>query len=99
VAESLPEGSLVGRIVRAGEFWSMVRANGAHEVTLWGPPPPDDVTVLEVVPTFHLAADSPAIDGGAYPDFPPLDIDNEPRLFPGIDIGADEYHAGTEIAK
>lgn len=92
VAEQLAENTLTGRIVRIGEFWSMVRANTAREVTLWGPSTPADATKLEILPTFHLAADSSAIDSGAYPDFPPLDIDREPRLFPGIDIGADEYH-------
>ncbi|HEY5551229.1 MAG TPA: DUF1565 domain-containing protein [Opitutaceae bacterium] len=93
VAEQLAEGTLTGRIVRIGDFWSMVRANGVREVTIWGPAPPADATVLEILPSFRLAADSPAIDAGVYPDFPPFDIDNEPRIFPGIDIGADEYHA------
>jgi len=88
VAEPLEEGTLAGRIVRLGEFWSMVRANTAGDITLWGPPPPPDATTLEILPTFHLAANSDAINAGAYPDFPPRDIDNEPRLFPAIDIGA-----------
>jgi hypothetical protein len=93
VAEALPAGSLTGRIVRLGDHWTMVRASGANEVVLWGSAPPAAATTLEILPTFHLAPDSPAIDAGAYPDFPAFDIDHEPRLFPGIDIGADEYHA------
>ncbi len=93
VAEPLATGALTGRIVRLGNFWSMVRANTAGEITLWGPAPPPGVTTLEVLPSFRLAAGSAAIDSGAYPDFPALDIDREPRIFPGIDIGADEYHA------
>ena len=92
VAEPLAAGTLTGRIARLGEFWSMVRANTAGDITLWGPSPPPDATTLEILPTFHLAADSPAIDAGTYPDFPPLDIDCERRVLPNIDIGADEYH-------
>jgi hypothetical protein len=92
VAESLEPGVLTGRIARAGAHWSMVRANTAGEITLWGPAPPD-AAALEILPTYRLAPDSRAIKRGTYPDFPPVDIDGDPRQYPAVDIGADEYRA------
>jgi predicted outer membrane repeat protein len=99
VTEPLVPGTLTGRIVRIGDFWSMVRANTANEIALWGPAPPPAATTLEILPTFHLAAGSAAISSGAYPDYPALDIDREPRVFPIIDIGADAYHAAPGNSK
>lgn len=96
VAEALAPDSLVGRIARLGSHWTMVRSNGAGTLELWGPAPAAGADILEILPTFHLAAGSAAIDAGAYPDFPARDFDHEPRVAPAIDIGADEYHPMPE---
>ncbi len=92
VAETLGAGELTGRIIRLGEFWSMVRANTADEVTVWGTTVPPEAASAQVLPTFHLTAESRAVHAGAYPDFPPTDIDGEPRYMPNIDAGADQFH-------
>jgi hypothetical protein len=93
VRESLAPGSLAGRIVRLGGFWSLVRDNTADAIRVWGLVPEAAGGRLEVVATFHLTPNSRAVDGGVYPDFAPFDIDGEPRYTPNVDIGADEYHA------
>ncbi len=93
VPDKLEPGALLGRIVRIGGFWSMVKDNAAGTITLWGLLPAGANGPLEVMPTFHLAADSRAVSNGVYPDFAPEDIDGEPRYTPDVDIGADEYHA------
>jgi hypothetical protein len=98
IAGTLDAATLTGRIVRLGDHWSMVRSNTEDVVVIWGPAPPAGEP-LEILPTFRLAPDSPAINSGAYPDFPPFDIDGEPRYYPNIDIGADEYHAETHALK
>lgn len=90
VSENLEPGALAGRIVRLGEHWSMVRTNTTDELTLWGPAPPEGAA-LEVLPTYRLAAGSLAIKRGTYPDFPPFDLDGDPRQYPAVDVGADEY--------
>lgn len=91
VAGKLQPGELTGRIVRAGDHWSMVRGNSATEVTLWGPAPAATVGELEILPTFHLGEKSRAATRGTYPDFPPLDIDGDQRQYPAVSAGADEY--------
>lgn len=93
VAAELEPGTLVGRIVRCGEQWTMVRDNTANAIELWGLLPEATAGELEIVQTFHLAPDSPAISSGTYPDHPPVDIDGEPRYGPSIEVGADEFHA------
>ena len=93
VGGSLKAGALVGRIVRIGEWWSMVRSNTNDAITLWGLMPEEAGTKVEVVQTFHLAPDSGALSRGVYPDFAQEDIDGEPRYTFDVDIGADEYHA------
>lgn len=90
VAGDLPGASSVGRIVRIGGHWTMVRSQRAGELVLWGPAPAGAAEV-EILPTFRLAPDSRAIKAGTYPDFPPFDADGDPRQYPAVDIGADEY--------
>lgn len=91
VSGQLTPGELTGRIARVGAHWSMVRGNEVSSIILWGPAP-STAESLEILPTFRLAANSKAIDAGAHPDFPPVDIDGEPRAEPNIDIGADEFY-------
>ncbi|MBL9216270.1 MAG: hypothetical protein JNG83_12405, partial [Opitutaceae bacterium] len=74
-------------------FWTMVKANGAGTVRVWGLAPEAAAAPLELVQTFHLSPESRAVNNGVYPDFAPDDIDGEPRYTPNVDIGADEYHA------
>jgi hypothetical protein len=93
VGDSLKAGALTGRIVRIGGWWSRVKSNTTGALTLWGLAPADAGHAVEIVQTFHLSADSPAVSNGVYPDFAQEDIDGEPRYTPDVDIGADEYHA------
>jgi hypothetical protein len=93
VGDSLKADALTGRIVRIGSWWSMVKSNTTGALTLWGLAPADAGHAVEIVQTFHLSADSPAVSNGVYPDFAQEDIDGEPRYTPDVDIGADEYHA------
>ncbi len=93
-------GSLVGRIVRIGTDWTMVRENDDQSLRVWGliaakPAGPK----AEIMPTFHHDPESPAINDGVYGDFAPVDIDGEPRYTPTIDIGADEYHPPKKPAQ
>ena len=46
---------------------------------------------MKSIKTFHLSADSPAINNGLYQDYAADDIDGQPRYTPTIDFGADEY--------
>lgn len=93
VAGRLKPAELAGRIVRLGKFWSMVKTNTDDTVTLWGLVPAGTDGPLEIQQTYHLAPDSKAVNNGVYPDYSPVDFDNEPRYPPNVDIGADEYHA------
>ncbi len=74
-----------------GSWWSLIRANGPDWVEVWGPVALYPESTLEIIPTFHLHPDSPAINNGLYTDYAPDDIDGQPRYFPTIDFGADEY--------
>lgn len=93
VENAASEGSLVGRIIRIGTFWSMVKSNTADAIDVWGLLQDKPATNLEILQTFHLSPASRAVCNGVYPDFAPVDIDGEPRYTPDVDIGADEYHA------
>lgn len=86
---SLEPGSLVKRVVQAGDKWTVVRSNGKSSLTIWG-----DVSgqaVIHIKPTYHLSADSPCIDKGIKTDAPLTDMDGETRSSDAVDIGADEY--------
>ena len=99
IAEPLKPDSLLGRIARVGDFWTMIRGNTAGTVRVWGLLPATAGTAIEIVQTFHLSSDSRAINGGVYPDFAPTDIDGEPRYPPTVDIGADEYHKVSPLKR
>ena len=73
-------------------WWSLITENGSDWIEVWGPFPAEGAGGrLEVIPTFHLSSDSPAINNGLYTDFAFDDIDGQPRYTPTIDFGADEY--------
>lgn len=91
-SREFPAKSLVGRIVRLGADWSMVRDNDGRTIRVWGLIA-DKGGKAEIMPTFHHHPESKAIDDGVYGDFAATDMDGEPRYTPTIDIGADEYHA------
>ena len=71
--------------------WSLIVENGADWVRVWGDLTFEEGDVLEIVKTFHLSKDSPAINTGLYTDYAADDIDGQPRYTPTIDFGADEY--------
>lgn len=56
-------GALRGRVMRAGERWGVVRANGAGVLDVWGDF--TEATELAVQPTYRLAPDSPCSGAGA----------------------------------
>lgn len=71
--------------------WSLVIDNGTDWIRTWGPLALDAGDRLEVIQTFHLSPESPAINNGLYQDYAADDIDGQPRYTPTIDFGADEY--------
>jgi len=72
-------------------WWSLVTDNGPGWIEVWGNLKLNDPLSMEVIPTFHLSPDSPAINNGVYSDYAADDIDGQPRYTPTIDFGADEY--------
>lgn len=82
-------GDLAGRIVSAGERWSVVRASGEGWFEAWGDLA--DAGPIRIEPTYHLTPGSPCVDRGVPVDAPERDIDGDPRTVgPAPDLGADE---------
>ena len=84
-----PPDALVSRVVKAGERWGVVRANGRTDLEVWG-----DLSgevVVTILPTYHLRPDSPCIDAGTSAQAPNQDMEGEARpQGREVDIGADE---------
>jgi hypothetical protein len=78
-------------LAQQAEKWSLIVDNGTDWIRAWGDLKLDEDDALEVVKTFHLSKDSPAINTGLYTDYATDDIDAQPRYTPTIDFGADEY--------
>ncbi|RPJ59354.1 MAG: DUF1565 domain-containing protein [Acidobacteria bacterium] len=80
---------LVGRAVQSQGKWSVVRSVNGDEITVWGDF--NGSRELRLLPTGHLAANSPGIDGGATVKSVPHDMDGQKRpQGKAPDIGADE---------
>ena len=71
--------------------WSLIIENGSDWIRVWGTLDLTAGAQLEVIKTFHLSPESPAINNGLYQDYAADDIDGQPRYTPTIDFGADEY--------
>ncbi|MEZ5275062.1 MAG: DUF1565 domain-containing protein [Opitutaceae bacterium] len=71
--------------------WSLIIDNGTDWIRAWGPLELTAGGQLEVIKTFHLSPESPAINNGLYQDYAADDFDGQPRYTPTIDFGADEY--------
>lgn len=59
--------SLVGRVIRFGNFWTVVRSAGADAVRVWGAVPDelgDGPVRIEILPTYRLRPGSPCIGTG-----------------------------------
>ena len=90
--DDVPDASLVGRIVRAGDRWSVIQDQHDNSVVVWGDF--SDAQELEVVPSYRLNADSPCIDRGCPRHAPDVDLHEDRRpTGQGVDVGADEYAA------
>ncbi len=88
-----------GRVIRIGEKWGVIKSSGSRSLQVWGDYTRygfSNVTEFEIMPTYHLQADSPCIDAGENLLAPKRDMDSEIRPLNGglalkVDIGADEY--------
>lgn len=88
------ENELTGRIVKAGNKWSVVKANSNNSIELWG----DLSGELEVfvLSSFQVDKDSPCIDSGKNIEVVKTDYKGNPRPIKGKtslkhDVGAYEY--------
>ena len=81
-------GELVGRVVKTGDKWSVVKSNNGSDIILWG----DLTGNLEytLLPTFQLTSDSPCIDAGVSLKDVPKDFLGNSRTNK-TDIGAYEF--------
>ncbi len=90
-----------GRVIKVGEKWGVVASNDAEKINVWGDfsrSGYSDIADFEIMPTYHLKADSPCIDAG-HNDIgfgAKKDMDLEDRPLNGgialrVDVGADEY--------
>jgi hypothetical protein len=90
----LKENEYIGRVVKAGDKWSVIKSNSNDSIALWG----DLSGHLEifVLPTFKLDKNSPCIDAGKNIDKVKTDFKGNPRPMKGktsimTDIGAYEF--------
>lgn len=88
------ENELVGRVVKAGNKWSVIKANDKSGIEVWG----DLSGELEVLilPTFKVGIDSPCIDSGENIENVKTDYIGTTRPIKGktslkFDIGAYEF--------
>lgn len=88
------ENELVGRVVKAGNKWSVVKANSNNSIELWG----DLSGELEVfvLSSFQVDKDSPCIDSGKNLEIVKTDYKGNPRPIKGKislkhDVGAYEF--------
>jgi hypothetical protein len=81
---------LAGRIARIGDTWTLVIRNGRDSLRVWGLAACGESAEIVIYPTYRLREDSVAVNGGIVSEFPPYDIDGDPREPMTIDLGADE---------
>lgn len=91
---SYKENELVGRVVKAGNKWSVIKANKGKSIEVWG----DLSGELEVfvLASFQVDRDSPCIDSGKNIEMVKTDYKGNPRPIKGKislkhDIGAYEF--------
>lgn len=96
---ALQTNELVGRPLRFGERWVVVKSNSDTNILVWGDLAKSALPALgefEVPPTWRLRAGSPCLDRGTNEGAPSKDFEGDPRPLNGgnaltVDIGADEY--------
>lgn len=96
------DNQLTGRVVKAGEKWSVVRSNTRDHVELWG----DFSGELEVfvLSSFQISKNSPCIDSGKNISAVRIDFAGTPRPLMGktilrSDIGAYEFNPSQKGVK
>lgn len=83
-------GDLAGRVVRAGDAWSVIKSNDGATLEVWGRL--SGAVSVVVLPTYRLDENSPCRDAGTSAHSTKHDLWGEPRpKGAGVDIGADEY--------
>jgi hypothetical protein len=88
---ALDVDELAGRIARIGDTWTLVIGNSEAFVRVWGLAACDKGADLVIYPTYRLHETSFALNRGIYSEFPPYDIDGDPRKPMSVDLGADEF--------
>lgn len=96
------DNELIGRVVKAGNKWSVVKSNTSNSIEVWG----DLSGELEVLvlSTFQVEKDSPCIDSGKYLERVSTDYKGTPRPIKAKtslkhDIGAYEFKPMSKGAK
>ena len=88
---ALDVDELAGRIARIGDTWTLVIGNGEASAWVWGLAACEKGAELVIYPTYRLHETSYALNRGIFSEFPPYDIDGDPRQPMNVDLGADEF--------
>lgn len=80
---------LANRVLKSGNHWGVIHTNDENYIRIWGDF--SGAVSYTILPTYHLAKDSPCIDRGFAEYAPESDFDGDQRpAGAGIDVGADE---------